>query len=160
MISATTIEAFEEEFHRYVDEYIREREEKNCKKTRRTILRCFVLVVLFLSMIFTCPDKQKHIEALNSLTSSMLNDQLSENSDGMEYFGALVGNKMLGVLLENSVYVDNYIIFSIGMMSYGGEDHFVSFGIFNHIFTKSRNQVRDTAKENSVAKKLVNFFKN
>lgn len=159
MIEAATVDEFEEEFHRYVDEYLREYEEKKGKKTRRTIVWCSVLAVLFISLIFTCPDKQKHVEALNSLTSSILNDQISEDSEGWEYLGAMLGNKLLGAVFDNNVYVDNYVIFSIGKMTFEGEDNIVSFGIFNHVFTKSREQVRKEAKENKELNEFFDSFK-
>lgn len=159
MIEAATIEEFEEEFHRVVDEYIRECDEKKSKKTRKTIVWCSVFVVLFLSLIFTCPDKQKHVEALNSLTSSILNDQISTDSDGWDYLGAMLGNKVLGAVFDNSLYVDNYVIFSVGKMTFDGEDSIVSLGIFNHVFTKSREQVRKDAKNNPEVQEFFDAFK-
>ena len=158
MIEAPSIDEFEEEFHRYVDEYIRECDEKKAKKTRKTIVWCSVLIVLFISLVFTCPDKQKHVEALNSLTSSVINDQIPEDSDGWEYLGAMLGNKIIGAVFDNNLYVDNYVLFSVGKMSFNGEDNTVSIGIFNHVFTKSREQVRKDAKDNPELNEFFNSF--
>lgn len=156
MVEAASIDEFEEEFHRIVDEHIRESEEKKSRKTRRTIVWAIVLVALFVGLITTCPDKQKHADALKELTSSLLNDEVSTSgNDGWEYLGAMIGNKLIGAVVDNNLYVDNYVLFSIGKMSFDGEENTVSFGIFNHVFTKSREQFKKDAKENPDVSKAI-----
>jgi len=149
MIEAKTIEEFEEEFHRFVDEYLREAEEKKSKRTRRAVVWAIILVGLFVTLIATCPDKAKHSDALKELTSSLINQKaVSSNSDDWEVLGAMIGNKLIGAVVDNNLYVDNYIIFSVGKMSFDGEENPVSFGIFNHVFTKSREQFKKDALDN------------
>lgn len=149
MIEASTIEEFEEEFHRYVDEYLKESEDLRLRHIRKTITRVFILIVLFVTLIATCPDRKGHVEALTTLTSSLINESAyASDSNDWAFLGAILCNKLIGAIVENSLYVDNYILFSIGKIPCDGEEYIVSFGIFNHVFTKSREQFKEAVSAN------------
>ena len=133
VIEEPTIDKFEEEFHRRVDEMILEKEEKKSRRTRRTVIWCCAFAVLILSLVLTCPGKDKHEEALVYITSGMMNDNIVEEFDEWYVLEAIIGCLMMGAYLESSLSVDNYIIFSIGKISLKGEEKVVSIGFFNHV---------------------------
>jgi len=161
MIEAATIDEFEEEFHRYVDEYLREREERKAAGKRKTLIWVSALAVIIIALIATCPDKQKHTEALQELTASLINDVVGNyDADGYELIGAYIGNRILDAFIDDNLYVDNYFLFSVGKMTYEGEENPVSFGIFNHVFSKSREQFKKEAKENDEFNKAMDGLLN
>ena len=50
-----------------------------------------------------------------------------------DVLGALIGSQLVGVYIQSSLSVDNYILFSIGKISLKGEEKVVSIGFFNHV---------------------------
>ena len=59
----------------------------------------------------------------------------------------LFSGPIIKTVLNNYLIVDDYFLFSIGRFSYQGEETTVSFGAFGHVFTSSREKMKEKLKE-------------
>ena len=88
--------------------------------------KIFALVItLFaiLLMALTCPDKKAHTEAIRSAVSGYVNETLSQRHDDnivMGFLGSLFVSKVAEVYLDNSLEVSNYLLFSVGRITFDG----------------------------------------
>lgn len=111
------------------------------KKTATLVITLFVILL----MALTCPDKQAHTEAIRSAVSGYVNETLSQRGDNgnvMGFLGSLFVGKLAEVYLDNSLEVSNYLLFSVGRITYDGTTRVVSVGAFNHIFTSDKDDIR------------------
>lgn len=114
------------------------------------LLAGLILAVLFGTMVFTCPDRKAHEEAIQEVTKHWVDDKVQENLNsitGSDGFGGVVGDiigKIVAEITGNgtdmaiSQYLDvkNYMVCSVGTISIGeAKDKMVSLGIFGHVFT-------------------------
>jgi len=101
----------------------------------------FVLLVL-VGLIVTCPDKQKHVDAITDEMHSAVNDKIHEKmtenddiSQGLELLGGAFANTIVDGVVKNSISVKNYFVCSIGEISLMGKTKQVSIGFLGHVFT-------------------------
>lgn len=92
------------------------------------------IVLVLLACVVTCPDKQKHTDAINEVVSNVLKDNMDSDNE-FAAFGAMLGNQLIKMMITEMLEVDNYFVCSVGHIEYKGEKKIVSFGIMNHIFT-------------------------
>ena len=115
--------------------------------------KIFALVItLFaiLLMVLTCPDKKAHTEAIRSAVSGYVNETLSQRQeDGivMGFLGSLFVSKVAEVYLDNSLEVSNYLLFSVGRITFDGTTRVVSVGVFNHVFTSDKDDIRQALQK-------------
>ncbi|MBR5685432.1 MAG: DUF4339 domain-containing protein [Muribaculaceae bacterium] len=114
------------------------------------LLAGLILAVLFGTMVFTCPDRKAHEEAIQQVTNKWVDNKVQENLSaitGNEGIGGIV-NDILGKLVAElsdkgtdlaiSKYLDvkNYMVCSVGTISVGeAKNKMVSLGLFGHVFT-------------------------
>lgn len=100
------------------------------------------LAIIIIVMLFTCPDSGKHVDKV----SEDVAEYVQENIGKEDYSGLLesvVGNAIAGTIGENIVRfyiqsqlkVDDYAVLNVGTLKYKGEEHVVSIGAFNHVFS-------------------------
>jgi len=152
---AATVDQCEERFHQAVDEALDIIEKKKAKRRTGRIITAVTILALLVVMILTTPDRHKHTESLTEFASVILNDAAADDGIGCAVFGAMFGKKLIEAHLENSLYIDNYVLFNIGKFEFDGESSVVSVGLFNHVFTKSRDRFRKQAKEDDTLKRLL-----
>lgn len=145
LIEARTIDMFEEKFHLAVDSHIQEKARKS-KLTKRWITWGIVGGIV-LALILTCPDKEKHIVKVTQEMPSYFGKAISENSDGLDIIGALLGSAFVNKIVESCMVVDNYYIFNVGKIVLDGESKPVSIGILGHVFTTFGSAVEDSVNE-------------
>lgn len=155
MLEAATVEDLEKLFHQKVDDYLEEKKARSAKRRTGWIVAAIAVIALLASMAVTCPDKTKHKEVLTDRLSVLFNDNVSEDSSDWAFLGAMIGNKLVGAFMENSLVVDNYILFSLGRLSYGGEERVVSVGVLGHIFAASREQIREKVSNDEEVQKFL-----
>lgn len=107
------------------------------------IITFFALVVI---ASVTCPDKERHTNALSDKVSSIIADETRDDDSGMAQLGMLLGNAVSGAMIKNLVSVEDYFLFSLGKVYSGDEEHIVSFGIFGHVFTASKEAIKEEIK--------------
>ena len=103
------------------------------------------LVILAGVCVVTCPDKQAHIDEMQEIFNQTLFNELNEGNDdqSLAAFGSLLTNSTSSFLVKNSLKVDNYFLFSIGRLEVGNESHPLTFGILNHVFSPSEEQMKE-----------------
>ena len=149
LVEAANLEDFERLFHEAVDDYLdRKRDKCNGRRTS-LIVTISAFVILVAIALVTCPDKNKHVNVLKDRLGSVLNEQtISEKSSDLEVLGMALVNRVLGRVIDNFITVDDYALFSLGRLSLKDhEDIIVSIGIFGHVFTKSKEQMRQALSE-------------
>lgn len=113
-------------------------------------------VVLIATMIITCPKAEQHKEVLSTVITATVNDAVNEsdNITGNAYLDnafKTVSNAFAGKVIQAAVNelvtVDNYVVCSLGKVSYEGKAHVVSVGVFGHIFTVDEDDLREAAED-------------
>ncbi len=117
------------------------------------LLAALILVILFATMLFTCPDRQAHEAAIQEVTKEWVGDKVDENMGAITNVGGVFGDLINKALKELtgfgtdkviSKYLDvkNYIVCSVGRMSIGNnEEKMVSLGVFGHVFTFGKEDI-------------------
>lgn len=117
------------------------------------LLAALILAILFATMVFTCPDCQKHEEAIQEVTKAWVGDKVDENMGNITGMGGVFGdliNKALKELtgfgtdkvISSYLDVTNYLVCSVGRMSIGNnEEKMVSLGLFGHVFTFGKEDI-------------------
>lgn len=117
------------------------------------LLAALILAILFATMVFTCPDRQKHEEAIQEVTKAWVGDKVDENMGSITGMGGVFGdliNKALKELtgfgtdkvISSYLDVTNYLVCSVGRMSIGNnEEKMVSLGLFGHVFTFGKEDI-------------------
>lgn len=90
---------------------------------------------------FTCPDEEAHKEALKAVINKNLDKELGLDEDrSNDFLGILGGISDLGTnisewYIDSELQVENHYVYSVGMLTHGGETDMVSIGVFGHVFT-------------------------
>ena len=117
------------------------------------LLAALILAILFATMVFTCPDRQKHEEAIQEVTKAWVGDKVDENMGNITGMGGVFGDLInkarkeltgFGTDKVISSYLDvtNYLVCSVGRMSIGNnEEKMVSLGLFGHVFTFGKEDI-------------------
>lgn len=145
-IEAATIDDFERLFHQAVDDYLGKKSFIRPEKRNVWIPILVAAAVIFLALV-TCPDKGKHSKVLSEQLNSVVAESISTQSAEVEALGMLFSGPIIKTVLNNYLIVDDYFLFSIGRFSYQGEETTVSFGAFGHVFTSSREKMKEKLKE-------------
>ena len=148
MISAENLNDFEQLFHDAVDDYLESKERSKKKSNKGMIVAMAILIVIVLFAIITCPKKEQHVTALSDLVSEVFSQELlqGDNSD-MAGLGMLLGNALITPVIKSAIQVDDYVLFSVGKLPQQGEEKTISVGAFGHVFTISREQLKQSLRE-------------
>lgn len=88
-------------------------------------------------MAVTCPEREKHMEAIQNLTKSVIN-KASEDAGENDFMNNLAAYLVSGIskfFIEQKLYVEDHYIYSIGKIELQGKPEIVSIGIFGRVFT-------------------------
>lgn len=107
------------------------------------------LLILGGICVATCPDREAHSEALKDLVNQVITAELSgeEEDAGLAMFGSMIGTGLSGLVIDNMLNVEDYLVCSIGTATYDGETHVVSVGLLNHVFTIDEEKAAQIARE-------------
>lgn len=109
----------------------------------------FIVFIVAIGVIgtMTCPEKKKHVEKLSSVAVEAAVDEADEwGVAGMFAEGALNKVADMGYVeqaIDELLVVEDYGAFSLGKVSYRGEDYVVSLGLFGMVFTITSDMVED-----------------
>ena len=96
---------------------------KPLKKKSSWPVWLFILVPLVLAVV-TKPSKEQHLEKIKEI--------MIEQSDGDIFTTGL--SVMFGsFIIENSFYIDDYVLFNYGCMKDGDEEVTLTLGLFNSV---------------------------
>ena len=117
------------------------------------LITALILAILFATMVFTCPGRQAHEQAIQEVTKAWVGDKVDEKLDAITNVGGVFGdliNKAIKELtgfgtdkvISSYLDVKNYVICSVGRMSIGdNQDKMVSLGVFGHVFTFGKEDI-------------------
>ncbi len=113
-----------------------------------------LIVILIIAMFLSCPKEVDHRIALRSLYNEVLQTKVEQSEvnkwldvagidlgDSKDALVRMAGNMSSGFVLNNMVTVEDYYIFSIARLHIKEGSYVVSVGVFNHVFTPSKEQV-------------------
>lgn len=109
----------------------------------------FIVFIVAIGVIgtMTCPGKEKHVEKLSSVAVEAAADEADEwGVAGMFAEGALNKVADMGYVeqaIDELLVVEDYGAFSLGRVSYRGEEYVVSLGLFGMVFTITSDMVED-----------------
>jgi hypothetical protein len=118
-------------------------------KDMKKLITILIIVVVLATLVLTCPDKQRHVEAINdefiTAVDHQMNESYSSEEDGVERDGSfeegmrLVTSSVVGGLfkgvMEQQLMVKNYAVVSLGQVNASEGRKTLSVGICNHVFT-------------------------
>lgn len=111
------------------------------------LIAALILAVLFATMVFTCPSRQAHEQAIQEVTKQWVGDKVDQKLPDIPGMGGVMGdiiNKIVkqitgtgtDMAISNYLDVKNYVVCSVGRISVGDtKDKMVSLGAFGHVFT-------------------------
>ena len=108
-----------------------------------------VLVVLGLALIATCPNRDAHREAVKSVLSAAINAEMDQSGieETTAAIGAMLAVSAIDSYLNSHLVVRDRTFYNVGVVSYEGEFHMISVGVFNHVFTISEDDARQFIKD-------------
>lgn len=109
---------------------------------KKLLLFILILVAVAGVCVVTCPDKAAHSEALKDLVNTVLTEELAESDAGFVAFGSMLGTGLAGIVLDNTLKVENHFVCSVGTITYAGKTKIVSIGILNHVFTADKEDFK------------------
>jgi hypothetical protein len=106
------------------------------KKLIKTLL---ILAIIAVAMMFTRPEREKHVEKLTSeIVKSSQEKHDNEDTGILQDLGnALLGavsEKLTRVWVNSQLEVTDYKVINVGRMYYKGSERVVTIGAFKHVF--------------------------
>lgn len=104
-----------------------------------------IIVIIAGAMVITCPDKSRHIEAVEEI----IDNSISQDETGMAVlFSALGGKRLILNVIDPFFNVDNYFIVSIGRIRLDeNESKTISVGVLGHVFTIDKERAKHILEE-------------
>ncbi|MBQ7941862.1 MAG: TonB family protein [Muribaculaceae bacterium] len=112
----------------------------------------FLLVIIITCgvSIVSCPKYEDHHSTIKQEINQVINKEVSShinNDSNGESFWTLLASSLCSniteYIIDNKLYVENYIILSVGKINIDGEEKIVSIGAFNHVFTQIKEQINE-----------------
>ena len=101
-----------------------------------------VLAAMAVGLVATCPTEQAHREAITKEMNRFIKESTDNQGDAWGIIGNIISQKIVGVVVDNLIEVDNYGICSVGSITFKGKTHRVSFGILGHVFTFDADDIQ------------------
>ena len=161
LIEAKNIDDFERLFHQAVDDYLDRRNSAKPKANWGLIITLVAIVGLVVAAVATCPKKAEHVAILTDRINVIVTEELEQSGGGGDLapLGLMFGNAIMVPLVEKSLNVNDNFLFSVGKISIGGQEKTVTVGAFGHIFSASKEQMKQALKENKYVKDYLDLLK-
>lgn len=129
-----------------------EREEHKSHTLRNgCIVLILVLAAMAIGLMATCPTEQAHREAITKEMNRFIKESTDNQGDAWGIIGNIISQKIVGVVVDNLIEVDNYGVCSVGSITFKGKTHRVSFGILGHVFTFDADDIQRVLENGSNA---------
>jgi hypothetical protein len=108
-----------------------------------------LLVIIGLTLMMTCPDKDVHYEALKGVTSEVINAEMNESKieETMASIGTVLAVNVVDAYLKSNLIVRDRTFYNVGVITYKGDFRMVSVGVFNHVYTIDKETAREIIKD-------------
>lgn len=110
-----------------------------------------VLAAMAIGLMATCPTEQDHREAITKEMNRFIKESTDNQGDAWGIIGNIISQKIVGVVVDNLIEVDNYGVCSVGSITFKGKTHRVSFGILGHVFTFDADDIQRALENGSDA---------
>ena len=109
---------------------------------KKFYISLIVLAIIVGVMLFTKPGGEKHVEKVSTELAQYVHESLNKE-DEAGLLESIIGNTIVGAISDNLVQlyvknqlkVEDYAVLNVGPLKYNGEEHVVSIGAFNHVFS-------------------------
>ena len=161
MIEAATLDDFERLFHQAVDDYLDRRGAARTKTNWGLIITLAAIAAVIVAAIATCPKKDQHVAFLTDRINTIVTEELEQHGGGGDLapLGMLFGNAIVVPLVEKTLTVNDNFLFSVGKIAIDGEEKTVTVGAFGHIFSASKEQMKQALKDNKYMKDYLDLLK-
>ena len=113
---------------------------------KKLLVIILVLLGFGCTAVISCPDKQAHKDAIMAVLNESINDSLDPDgtdTTGLSQFFGSIGSGIAGFFIDKQLAVENYFVCSIGQIApANGEAKTVSVGVFGHIFTFGKEDIK------------------
>ena len=116
---------------------------------KKTLLIIFAAVVGISAVaVITCPEKKDHFEAIMGTVKETMAEELENEKDYFDdEYGFLSGlsglaEGFIGQIFNQALIVKNHFVYSEGFVSDGEKLNRVSVGVFGHVFTFSKEDLK------------------
>ena len=154
MIEAATLDDFERLFHQAVDDYLDRRGAARPKTSWGLIIPLVAIAAVIVVVIASCPKKDQHVAFLTDRINTIVTEELAQQGGGGDLapLGLLFGNAIVVPLVEKTLTVNDNFLFSVGKFPIDGEEKTVTVGAFGHIFSASKEKMKQALKDNKYMK--------
>lgn len=119
----------------YLQEYY---ESASASDSSKRYLWIAVLLGIIAVLFFTNPDKEKHIDVLQTKISELLSEKADDKVSAT--MTASLGGSIAKKVLESQLRIDDYYLFSLGKIKDKDTSKTVSFGILGMVFTSELDE--------------------
>jgi hypothetical protein len=116
---------------------------------KKFLFLLFLLAVIAVTLMATCPDKKAHHEALKDVASKVINAEMlnSKIDESMASIGRMLAINVVDAYLSSNLILGDHTFYNIGYISYNDDLRMISFGILNHVFTLDKETAKEMMKE-------------
>lgn len=109
------------------------------------------IVAVFVGAVATRPSVDDHREAVTKEINRAIDKATGGDNDAWGMIGQMISSRIVGVVIDQKLDVDNYVVCSIGSVTFRGKTRRVSFGMFGHVFTFDADDVMRALEKGSDA---------
>ena len=116
-------------------------------------MKKFLIVLLVLLgigavAVVTCPDKEAHKDAIQSIVKEKIEEELKVDAEnGLGSLLSGIGSSVSEWIIDKNLTVENHFVYSVGKFDTGKEIQTVSVGVFGHVFTFSKEDLDQALKQ-------------
>lgn len=112
---------------------------------KKFLVAIITIAVLCGLAFVTIPSRQDHKDAIMKVVNEKVTEVAQDN--GLGSFGAALGSKVVGFVLDNHLVVEDHFVLNIGYFTDGDDKSRVSLGLFGHVFTISKEDLDKLLEE-------------
>lgn len=129
-------------------------QEKPRKNSNRKWWIMLIIIAILGLFAVTCPDKQRHREAISSEVSTAITHSLMShlgsfgNSDKVAVVGNMFVSKLVDYAIDSNMDVQNFLVLSIAKTEIDGKSRVMSVGALNNVWVLfSSDDLKEVVEE-------------
>ena len=113
---------------------VEEKPRKEKKKSNRGWWAALIVLALLILLAVSCPDKQRHKDAINQEVSSAVTNTLVGKVGNWAVMGNLLVTKVVDMVLDSNIDMHNYLVCSVTTAEYNGKQRVLSVGALGNVW--------------------------
>lgn len=114
----------------------------------KKLLVSLFLIALTILLALNCPKKKSHLDSITDVINNVIGDK-TKDSGMLGLIMGSVGSYFVSNIVENNLIVDDYLIFSLGKISFQEKSMVISVGLLNHVFILSESKMIEHIKSSN-----------